>query len=81
MKVVPINEENGRLEDFDLFWSTYPRKLAKKDAQLAWKQTKKIRPPIEQVIAAVHKMTELSTDAEFLPYAGSWLRGQRWEDQ
>lgn len=81
MKVVPINELNGKLSDFDLFWSVYPRKEAKLDALRAWDQTKKLRPGIEELIAAVHKYSILSTDRQFTALPATWLRAGRWLDE
>lgn len=81
MKVVQITEANGKLQDFALFWSVYPVKKAKLDALRAWEQTKKIRPPIEELLAAVHKLTLSVSDVQFCPYPATWLRGGRWEDQ
>ena len=81
MKVVPISEINGKLQDFDLFWSVYPVRKAKLDAIRAWEQTKKIRPPIEELIAAVNKLSTGIQDAQFCPYPATWLRAGRWMDE
>jgi hypothetical protein len=79
-KVIQLTEQNAKLADFDLFWECYPRKVAKLDALKAWNQTKKLHPPIEEMIAAVRKMS-LQTDLEFTPYPASWLRAGRWWDE
>jgi hypothetical protein len=79
-RVIQINESNAKLEGFDLFWSLYPRKVAKLDALKAWNQTKKLHPSIEEMIAAVNKMT-LSTEKEWIPYPGTWLRSGRFLDE
>jgi len=55
-KIIAITEANGKLEDFALFWNIYPRKVAKLEAIKAWEQTRKIRPPLEELLAAVHKL-------------------------
>ncbi len=71
-------------DDFDQFWAVYPRKVAKADARKAWKQTDGIRPPIDKVIAAVKAAcrTEqwMRGNGQFIPYAATYLRGERWED-
>jgi hypothetical protein len=79
-KVIQLTEQNANLDGFSLFWECYPRKVAKLDALKAWNQTKKLHPPIEEMIAAVRKMT-LHTDIEFTPYPASWLRAGRFLDE
>ena len=81
MKVVPITEANGRLEGFDLAWSCYPRKVARLEAQRAWEQTKRIRPPIEALLAAVNKLALSTTDKQFCPHFATWLRRGQWADE
>jgi hypothetical protein len=85
--------ENGSTltdDDFSRFWACYPKKKNKGDARKAWKQTEGIRPPIEQVIAAVergkcsvdwHKADREGTVGAFVPYPGTWLRGECWHDE
>jgi hypothetical protein len=80
-RVIQINESNAKLEGFDLFWSLYPRKVAKLDAIRAWEQTKKIRPPIEALLAAVNKLSTLIDDPQFYPYPATFLRQGRWLDE
>ncbi|NDC24672.1 MAG: hypothetical protein EBZ49_11180 [Proteobacteria bacterium] len=41
------------MEDFEKFWKTYPKKVAKAEARKAWAQTEQIRPPIEKLLAAI----------------------------
>lgn len=84
-KILRIVEANSKLSDFDLFWECYPKKKAKLDAQKAWKQTAEIRPPIEQLIAAIDTQAE-SADwtrdgGQYIPYPATWLRQGRWDDE
>jgi hypothetical protein len=81
MRIVQINEANGKLADFDLFWSTYPKKVAKLDAMRAWEGTKKMRPGIEEIIAAVNRLAVKCPDMQFFPHPATWLRGGRWMDE
>jgi len=85
MKVVPISEANGKLVGFDLFWSCYPKKKAKLDAMKAWKQTEKIQPCIEEILAAIRQQEQsddwLKNGGQFIPLPASWLRGGRWMDE
>ena len=72
------------LEEFEKWWKLYPRKLAKGDARKAWKQTAKIRPPMEKLVRAliVARASEQWTrdGGQYIPYPATWLRGERWDD-
>lgn len=72
------------MEEFEVFWKSYPKKLAKGDARKAWKQTEKIRPPFDKLIKSVvvAKASEQwrKDGGSFIPYPATWLRGERWED-
>lgn len=67
---------------FDVFWSTYPRKVAKDAARKAFT---KIAVPIEAILAAIEsaKATEdwLKDGGRFIPHPATWLNGKRWEDE
>jgi hypothetical protein len=70
-------------DDFDPWYELYPRKVCRKDAQLAWK---KLTP--EQRFAALHALPihvrywhAAGTSKEFLPYPATWLNGERWTDE
>jgi hypothetical protein len=84
--------ENGSMQsdaDFLLFWLCYPRKQNKGDARKAWAQTARIRPPITELLAAVergkssvqwHKADRDGNVGAFVPYPGTWLRAEGWEN-
>ena len=72
------------MDDFELFWKHFPRKVAKAEARKAFVQTQKIRPPIEVLLKAIKAAcgTEqwMRSGGMFIPHAATWLRGERWED-
>lgn len=74
----------GEDPEFLAFWRAYPKKQAKADARKAWKQTAGIRPPLVALLGAVAcaRSTEqwCLAAGQFIPYAATWLRGERWED-
>lgn len=75
-------KENPRLSDFDWFWSEYPRKKAKLDAQRAWQQTRTLRPDMEILIAAIHaQFSGPAIDLQYVPYPATWLRAGQWDDE
>ena len=73
------------MEDFDTFWKSYPRKVAKGDARKAWTQTEKIRPSLSNILEAIEnqKNTQqwMENEGMFIPYPATWLRGERWDDE
>jgi hypothetical protein len=72
------------LDDFDTFWAAYPKKVAKADARKAWAQTKDIRPELTNLLTAINAncKTEswMKDGGKYIPYAASYLRGERWDD-
>lgn len=68
--------------EFENFWSEWPKKVAKKKAELAWKKL----TPIEkrealEALPQHRKYWEIKkTEMDFIPYPASWLNGGRWED-
>ena len=68
-------------EDFESFWSAYPRKTAKAEARKAWRQTEAIRPDLQRLLTAI--ADQCKTDQwqrHIIPHPATWLRGERWED-
>lgn len=71
-------------DDFEAFWSAYPRKRSKGDAFEAW-QT--LRPSVElqaRMLAAI-EVSRRSDDwreerGKYVPYPASWLRAAGWLD-
>ncbi len=71
--------------DFDLFWSTYPKRRGKGAAEKAWIKTKAIRPPIEALLSALNAAM-LSQDwakngGQYIPNPATWLNQKRWTDE
>lgn len=66
---------------WDDFWTLYPRRVAKKDAQKAWAQMSEAQRMSAVVACANWRKIWAAKDAEYLPYPASWLRGERWEDE
>lgn len=66
---------------FDIFWTIWPRKDAKKAAQAAWSRAVK-RHPAEQIIfaAAAYAQSPNRPEKQYVPHAATWLNGDRWND-
>jgi hypothetical protein len=72
-------------DGFDRFWSVYPKKAGKAEAQRAWRKAI-TQAPAETIIAAAKRYADWlngGRPGEFRPqakHAQGWLNGQRWTD-
>lgn len=72
-------------DGFDGFWSDYPKKAGKLDAQKAWAKL----APSETLAATIRtdvqkrsKSHEWTREGgQFVPYPATYLRGERWLDE
>lgn len=68
--------------DFDLFWSYYPKKTGKEAAR---KSFNKIKPNIQVVIKALEwqKKSEqwFKNGGQFIPNPATWINQHRWNDE
>lgn len=68
---------------FNYFWEVYPKKVAKENAEKAWK---KINPSEELASTIVQAVkTQISVDGRFretrfTPHPATWLNGHEWEN-
>ena len=78
----PESENNAR-EDFEKFWSAYPRKAGSK--QKAFESFKKAGVSLEILLEAIENQKKSAQwckdDGQFIPHPTTWLNGKRWEDQ
>jgi len=66
---------------FAEFWSAYPRKVAKGDAEKAWKKHKPDLAACLSAIAAAKSSPDWTKDGgQFIPHPATWINGKRWED-
>ena len=68
---------------FSKFWSVYPRKVGKLDAEKAFNQMAR-RYAAEDIVAGAERFAKQcaadGTDIKFIPYPASWTRAGRWMD-
>ncbi|MCZ6504349.1 MAG: hypothetical protein O6945_17770 [Gammaproteobacteria bacterium] len=63
---------------FDAFWDLYPRKVAKKKAQVAWKKL----PLSKQELAIADIKTRYQgVNKQFIPHPTTYINGERWNDE
>lgn len=69
-------------EPFDQFWAAYPLKKSKKDARKAFA---KVKAPLDTLLAALERQKKTPAwtkdGGRYIPYASTWLNGERWEDE
>lgn len=68
---------------FDEFWKSYPRKVAKKTAELAFKrlQQEEQDAAIEALPIHIKYWRLKETETEFIPHPATWINQGRWEDE
>ncbi len=68
--------------NFNEFWSAYPKKMAKANAERAWD---KIRPDLQLVLTALSWQTKLEDwtkeNGKFVPFPATYLNSRRYEDE
>jgi hypothetical protein len=69
-------------DEFELFWSIYPRKVGKLVAQKALKNALK-SAKLKDIIDAVRSFSDLNKDKDkqFIPHPATWLNAGRWMDE
>lgn len=75
------------LDEFELLWETYQKKVGKKVAENAFKRARK-NPKwlgIEKIIAIVEDWNKTKNwrqdGGKYKPHLASWLNGERWLDE
>lgn len=70
---------------FETFYSAYPKKRARRDAEKAWAKLKPDEALLETIMQALEAEKQSpdwqKNNGQFIPYPASWLNGRRWEDQ
>lgn len=74
---------NNSLVIFDEFWTAYPKKRNKPDAQRAFKKLKADDKLLSAMLNALkkHKQLRQWQDKQYIPNPATWLNGHMWEDE
>lgn len=69
--------------NFNDFYALYPRKMARKDAEKAWRSmtTEEQTKAIEALPNHLKYWKVKETAKDFIPYPASWLRAGRYDDE
>jgi len=77
----PITNKKEYIDRFDIFWKSYPRKVARKNALKAWLKIKPDDALTKQIIDAINKQGLCNREIQFVPHPTTWLNAARWEDE
>lgn len=74
--------EPNIVQDFEMFWNAYPRKVAKRSAQKAFAKlmVTKDAPSIKQLLDGVERYKATTLDPKYIAHPATWLNQGRWED-
>jgi len=81
--LTPNNNDNNE-KNFNIFWETWPKKVAKETAFKAFKSLSPDEAMLGMMLVAVKKQLsseQWSRDKQFIPNPATWIRGKRWEDE
>jgi len=85
--VVPRKRTDTKPEappGFDVFWTAYPRKVAKADALKAYVRLDPDDDLQAELLQALRRQSTwpqwTKDDGQFIPHPASWLNARRWED-
>ncbi|MFJ5532385.1 hypothetical protein [Streptomyces sp. NPDC093261] len=72
-------------DTFDVFWSAYPRKVAKANALKAWQKLIKKGVDPQKIIAGACRYRDdprrLQADVKYTAHPATWLNGERFNDE
>ena len=70
---------------FNEFWLAYPRKDAKKDAQKVWDKLNPDEILFKDIMGGLERAKKsrdwIKDAGQYIPYAATWLNGERWKDE
>jgi hypothetical protein len=73
-----------READFEKFWTAYPRKDSKVQAEKAFTKIAPNEQTLAEILAGVGRAATseqwCKDEGKFIPYASTWLNQRRWED-
>lgn len=73
--------KDSRADPFEQFWQAYPNARGKGQARTAWENAAKKTPAQTILAAAVRFANDPNLpEPQFIPYASTWLNGERWSD-
>jgi hypothetical protein len=69
----------GIVEEFDDFWTYYPRRVGKLAAERAYRTARK-RASAQEILDGL-TVAHFARDPQFIPHPATWLNQGRWMDE
>lgn len=78
--------KSGKVDPkFDQFWTTYPKKVGKKEARKAFEKINPSEELLKKILSAVEEQSKskqwLKDGGEYIPNPTTWLNQERWDDE
>lgn len=67
--------------NFDLFWSLYPRKVAKKAALKVWNRLSEVEKKKAIDVLPDHVKAWADKELQYIPHPTTWLSQGRYDDE
>lgn len=83
----PVKKQRteSKQDYFDIFWSSYPKKVGKGAAEKSWKKIKPTKDLLEKMLNAIEtakqSMQWNKDNGQYIPNPATWLNQKRWEDE
>jgi hypothetical protein len=78
------HKKDAHTTEFEKFWNSYPRHINRKSALKVFLRISPSAELFSKMMASleVQKKSKqwLENDGRFIPHPGTWLNGERWED-
>jgi hypothetical protein len=76
------NNKHSLDSDFELFWKSYPRRIGKGAAKVAFEKAAKKSDSATILEATnVYANSDSLPDLQFIPHPSTWLNQERWGDE
>jgi hypothetical protein len=80
-----VRKKKEYSDDFNTFWTAYPKKKEKIAAFTAWNKMASYRPPIADILAKIEALKESDLwkkeSGQFIPYPERWIKRGGWDDE
>jgi hypothetical protein len=79
---IRLDNKNTYTEDFEIFWTAYPKKIGKDGAYKSWKR---LKPRVDDLMYALSWQKEsfdwTKENGKYIPMPATYLNQGRWKDE
>lgn len=84
-KAIAKAESDLLLKNFELFWSAYPNKKSKKEAEVKFKRIDFKKHTFESIMSSLEKQKQsqdwIKNGGQYVPMPTTWINQERWADE